>query len=452
MKRDLRKLMAMLTEANVTTPELPFSVEKRDIEIPFIAQDGTICRRSIRIYLPDHASRPLPLVFIAHYEMVESDALLALYLMKGWAVSTPIDFKPEYNGKLVDDDLIFNSAALSVVRKQPDIDRTRIVVSGGSAGGYMTLMLSVLHLGICCSVSFSGITNMMFSMNYLQATNEYNVQALAGLTEEELQDFVRCLEAMPVPILGAISDQFTPILDRMKQDPNDKAWIALSPSCMTECFTSPIAFTHFTSDVLVPVDQLTTRYTYAEPGESLPEGFRLRLSEFPLHEPLHRSLADALPDEDLVERLYPAPQTTGENVELPFDIAKRFNVVVFDEGRVEADAGHFKKLDLGSVDATAYMEAQLKRSSRETNWLTAGKLALMAERYAGKSTLLPGHFDIDDDTVYGSIAMNQQEVLQELSEFAEHHRAEVAEAFREANAVRPDLADSLKEIGSRLSL
>jgi hypothetical protein len=33
----------------------------------------------------------MPVVFIAHYEMAESDALLAMYLMKGWAVSTPIN-------------------------------------------------------------------------------------------------------------------------------------------------------------------------------------------------------------------------------------------------------------------------------------------------------------------------------------------------------------------------
>lgn len=32
MKRDFRKLMALLTEAYVIWPELPFSVEKRDIK------------------------------------------------------------------------------------------------------------------------------------------------------------------------------------------------------------------------------------------------------------------------------------------------------------------------------------------------------------------------------------------------------------------------------------
>jgi len=449
MKRDIRKVMALLSEANVKEQELPFSVEKRDIEIPFISKDGTVCRRYIRIYLPEPAPEPKPLVFIAHYEMPENDTTLNLYLMNGWAVSTPIDFKPEYNGSLVDDDLIFNSAALSAVRKQPGIDRTRIVVSGGSAGGYMTQMLSVLHLGICCSISFSGITNILFNMKYLQSANNHNKDVLETLTEEERKDFIRCLEVIPVPIVGAIFGQFAPILAKIEENPNSEIWNAMSPSFMAGCFTDPILFSHFTSDLLVPVDQLTKRFTYADLDESLPEGFRIRMSEFPLQEKVQRSMAEMLPADDLFEHLCPAPQTSGENFKLSFDRTKRFNIVVFDEGNAEAEGGHFKKMDLGPIDATDYIHAQLQRSSRETNWLTVGKLALMAERYAGKGFLIPGKAGIDD-IVYGSVAMNRQEVLEELSEFGEHHREELVDTFCAAMAAKPELADVLDEIQGRL--
>lgn len=447
MKRDFRQLLAMLTQAKDSRLDLPFYVEKRDIEIPFIATDGSVSRRSIRIYLPEIAPRPMPIVFIAHYEMTEADSLLSMYLKKGWAVSTPINYITEYNGTLIDDDLIFNNAALSVVKKQPDIDRTRIVVSGGSAGGYMAQMLSVLHLGICCTVSFSGIANIPFNMHYMISANGYNLAAMAELTEEERQDLVRCMEAMPVPILSAGANQFVPIQEKLQRDPNGKVWKALSPSCMTDCLTNPITYTHFTSDVLVPIDQLTTRYTYSAPGNSLPEGFRLRLSEFPLEEELQRSLAEALPADELSEKLYPAPQEAGENFAIPFDITKRFNIVVFDEGCVEGDAGHQKNLDIGTYDATAYMEAQLVRSSRDTNWLTAGKLALMAERYAGTSILIPGQSGIDD-TAYGSLAMDRAIVLEDLSAFSEDRQKEYEEVFRAARKARPDLADALDEIKS----
>ena len=86
---------------------------------------------------------------------------------------------------------------------------------------------------------------------------------------------------------------------------------------------------------------------------------------------------------DRSERLIPAPDSKGEDVVIPFDSSKRFNIVVFDEGCVEADAGHQKNFEIGSYDATGYMEELFKKTSRETNWLSAGKLILMAERYAG---------------------------------------------------------------------
>ncbi|MEY8745733.1 hypothetical protein AB9M62_41555 [Bacillales bacterium AN1005] len=53
MKRDIRKMMALLSEANVKEQDLPFSVEKRDIEIPFISKNGNVYQRPLRIYVPE---------------------------------------------------------------------------------------------------------------------------------------------------------------------------------------------------------------------------------------------------------------------------------------------------------------------------------------------------------------------------------------------------------------
>lgn len=85
---------------------------------------------------------------------------------------------------------------------------------------------------------------------------------------------------------------------------------------------------------------------------------------------------------------------------------------------MEADAGHQKNFEIGSYDATGYMEELFKKTSRETNWLSAGKLILMAERYAGTGVLLPGRPDTDD-TAFGSLAAVREEILEELSDYAQ---------------------------------
>ena len=400
-KPDIKQLMAVLARVPVKT-EFPFAVEKHDIEVQFIGSDGSMCTRPLCVYLPGNAEKPAPLVFNAHYEIAEGSGELGMYLEKGWALSTPIEFKNEYNAVLTADDLAFNSAALSAVRKLPEIDRTRIAVIGGSAGGYMCLMLSALHLGICCTVSFCGITNMLFNMGYyFPGAHDHNLKALAELTDEERADPMRRMETMPVPILGSIYDFFAPIRDYFPDAGDYSRWATFSPVCLAKSFSNPVLFTHFTSDVLVPIDQLTKSFTPPEPGDTLPEGFKLRLSDYELPGELQYSMAEALPAGEVAERLYLPPEEKVDNM-IGYDISKRFNIAVYDEGRVEALASHVKNFTYGRNNPTAYIGAQFAATSRLTNILTPQKLALLAERYTGKSVQLPslkGSHEVMDELI-----------------------------------------------------
>ncbi|MGS5020069.1 hypothetical protein [Paenibacillus sp. JJ1683] len=56
----------------------------------------------------------------------------------------------------------------------------------------------------------------------------------------------------------------------------------------------------------------------------------------------------------------------------------------------------------------------------ETEMLLPGKLLLLLDRYQGESIQLPAHQGIDD-TVYGSLVIYQQEVVEELNQWAENH-------------------------------
>ena len=62
-----------------------------------------------------------------------------------------------------------------------------------------------------------------------------------------------------------------------------------------------------------------------ENRNTLPEGFKLRLSEFDLPENLQHSLAEVAPAEDLSERAVPVPEEF-EIIIPEFDVSKKINI------------------------------------------------------------------------------------------------------------------------------
>ena len=58
-----------------------------------------------------------------------------------------------------------------------------------------------------------------------------------------------------------------------------------------------------------------------------------------------------------------------------------------------------------------------------TEKLIPEKLLLLLERYHGDSKQLPAHVGIND-TIYGSLAIYQQEVVEELTLYAQTHSLE----------------------------
>lgn len=157
-KMDISKVLAMLAQPK--EPPAPLeNVERLKLDIPYITKEKDIHTRVVRVVIPQGAAQPMPLIYVPHYEMGEDSLELREYLAKGWAVACPAEFDNNYNGKLTDDDLIFNNAALYTLRHIPEFDKERIILVGGSAGGYMTMMLNGLQLGFCASIANGPITN-----------------------------------------------------------------------------------------------------------------------------------------------------------------------------------------------------------------------------------------------------------------------------------------------------
>lgn len=425
-KMDFAKVLAMLAQSKEAPPPLE-NVEKRRIEVSYITKEKKVEMRFVQVFIPIGIEQPMPLIYVPHYEMGEDAYELREYLKKGWAIASPADFNDKHNALLTDDDLVFNNAALYMLRHMTEIDKTRIALVGGSAGGYMTLMLHALQLGICGSVANGPITNVYFNFyQYFQKANLLNLIALKKLSEEKGQgeesakekktpiELMQSLKSLPIPFLAGLAGMFSPILNNFPDVGDYSRWEAFSPTALTKMFSSPLMINHNTSDVLVPIDQITKKYTYEKPGESLPEDFDSRL---PKTNPgnLKYSLEEKLAEDELgMERIF----VTDPNADgiLPFDEDKRFQINIWDNGPVEGYGSHSSQIGTAKWDDIPYLQSLFARAAVKTNVLSSEKLSMLLERFSGKSIQLPAHEGIDD-SVYGSLNIYRLEVCEELTEW-----------------------------------
>ena len=270
--------------------------------------------------------------------------------MQGWAVASCANFKNEYNSY----DLIFNNAALYTLRNMKEIDSELIAVVGGSAGGYMALMLTALQLGICCTVANGPICNVYFNVElYFKNAHKYNLKALESLTEEEKKNPIALLTKLPIAFLGAINvgagfDKATEII---KDKKDMAAWEAVSPTGLSECFCSPTYINHATSDILVPIDQLTNKFTYP-PGETLPKDYDYRLHD--IEGKLGYPFCDRV-DQNELNLFKIKPVTDGSEYPFEFAKTKRFNVCIMDEGAPQSYASHNLGISNGRAVDTGYI-------------------------------------------------------------------------------------------------
>lgn len=441
-KMDISKVLAILAQPKETPAPL-VHVERLRLEVPYITREGKVDVRAVHVVMPEAAARPMPLIYVPHYEMGEDSLELRDYLAKGWAVACPAEFSDNYNGSLTDDDLVFNNAALYTLRHRTQFDRKRIILVGGSAGGYMSLMLSGLQLGHCASIANGPITNVYFNFHYyFNKANALNLQALARiLAEKETQgtqagrspneqdqkaenralDMLKNLSGVPIPFLAGLAGLFAPIGDNFPDKEDTERWEALSPVGLADCFCSPVMVNHCTSDVLVPVDQISKRFTYAKPGDSLPEDFDVRLPEtFPGK--LKYSLEECLPQADTRTECFKVPEEET-SCNLPYDKSKRFNLNIFDDGPIEGYGTHSSRMNAGRRFDVPYLEEMFEKTSAKTCILTPAMLKRLLLRYQGKSIALPAHIGVDD-SIYGSLTVYQKEVAEELSDWTDIHGKE----------------------------
>ena len=370
-------------------------------ELPYINKEEKVSLRQIIVYTPGKVTGKIPLVFDAHYGLRFRDGYVQRCLSDGIAFACPYDLDGSSNACLTDDDLVFNNAALWYLRNLDFVDPTRIAIRGESAGGYMTLMLSSLNMGICAASAQYPLINSYFNFNvHFRNAHEFNMaEQQAG-------------RPVQFSVIEMIYDSFMPSIDYYDGDDDIAKWEALSPLGLAQCVSTPTLIHQFTSDMLVPMDQLCRDYTREDVGESVPEGYMLRMPRT-LPGILGQSYVERLQQGSYVTRYEVVEDNTGYH-ELFYDPDYLVNVDIFDDGPTEAYASH--RVDYGTAyfDDYGFIKDMLDRSLSDTDILVPEKLALLLERYGGDSVQLPAHHGFDPD-IYGSVGTYRRQVVDELS-------------------------------------
>jgi len=408
-------------------------VNKKIIDIKYIKRDGTVDTRQMILYTPTNVSGDLPIIYIPHYAAEENKSDFVNYIKHGWAVASTYNFKSDYNGTLVLDDLTFNNAALYTIRHMDGIDKERIVLVGGSAGGYMTLMLNGLQMGTTAALANSPISNAYYNAYiYFPACDELNRNS--GLFK------------FTMPIQGLVSKSFQTSNNIIGDD--YKTWEAVSPISLASSMSNTLVITHNTSDILVPIDQLTHKYTYEHNDGTLPKGFDLHLgTDYPGK--LSKTFEEMANSEELIFN-YNKYDNFVVSGDLPYS-DKLITIDIIDDGAPTAKGSHANPKLTGNYNIFSYLEEMMNKTLKETEVLVKDKLELILDRYNGNSIALPAHEGVDD-TIYGSLEIYKKEIIDELQTYVNNHSLyELDNVMQEVIKDNEDYKNTWNEIKNKLN-
>ncbi len=310
------------------------------VELSFPGVDGKPQAGKARVFLPpvlrEAPSGRVPLIHNAGYELDENGArgLLA----RGYAVSTPHAHPLNPLGRGVN----LDRAIMHAVRALPCIDPLRVSIQGGSAGGWMTLMLTADAFPLVWSAPAVPPIHWGYNAAYISDQR--------GLAEPPAGS-----QVSPLPVLRqvvGIADQARNTFGMTWDSPT---FLANSPLAHLDTITAPVQVTFSTADMLVPIDQVGRQLVWPREAGSFPPAFSTQVANrFPaVHG--NRTLLPALPRGSykvfvipappglaLAKPGAPAPAAPAKPVAVPFSSEHVWSIAILDEGPCEPWVGHFK--------------------------------------------------------------------------------------------------------------
>jgi len=353
-------------------------VAKALVEFVYLDTQGQEQTGKAKLYLPpgvQEGTAQFPLYYSAGYELDDRTSLT--HVQRGFVVVSPRDVQVNPLVQTINPD----AALLHIVRSLPFVDDARVVIGGGSAGGYMTLMLAAETFPLSGAAADVPPVNWGYNAAFFLQRKKWPAGGDAAAKIPELPVFAA---------VASIADAATTVYG---DDTDDPIWFRNAPLSQLDTISCPVLVYWSTADMLVPIDQVGKDWVRPFDPAAFPPGFttdpeqlcgtpagRLRALE---------TLASGDYElftfsEDEIRDRIPGPERPGEVPELPFSHSKRWSIVILDEGAPEPQVGHTKY----PVPWTrnAFIDAMAQSGIAATQ-LTSTKLERLMDRYAGKEWL-----------------------------------------------------------------
>ena len=368
-----------------------------------------------RFYLPTALVRGgvqnAPLIYNAGYELDENGA--AKLAEKGYVVCTPHAHPahPLVRGPYLD------LALLHAARSLNWVDPLRVGIQGGSAGGWMTLLLTAESFPLLWSTPDVPPIHWGYNAGYLRS-NLVTAGPPPGSTEPV------------VPYLYAVAQIADPSMKGLGTDVDSSSALAVSPLAHLDTITAPVQTYFSSADVLVPLNQVSEELVKARGAAQIPNAYNAAMQSSYAAVHGQRTLLKALSRRGYELFSVPVPMGLGRvppvgkpgsgksgTIVLPFSKSKTWSITVVDEGVPDTECAHTKyQWGADHEPFRRWAEAEGILASQ----LTATKLERLMKRLLGEP------WRKMEMPIPGSNRVARRELL----DFPEAERADVLRGLR----------------------
>jgi hypothetical protein len=402
----------------------PQSVVKAFVEFPYRDPKGQVAIGKAKLYLPatvQQKKQKLPLYYSGGYELDDNGA--AAQVARGAVVATPR--APEANPlvRTVNPD----TALLHIVRALPFVDDSKVILAGGSAGGYITLMLAAETFPLAGAAPDVPPINWGYNAAFfLQRERPGTAAADPSGPKVPVFDVIVPIVKQAQAVYGA--------------DTNSPVYFANSPLAHLPTVTCPVSVYWTTADMLVPIDQVGAQWIRPFDPRSMPKDFTMDREKLTTTAEGRKQLVDVLKQTDyelfiVAEATIKQQAEAKQLVDLGDSSGKQWSITILDEGAPTALLGHLKYQTVPHVHRT-FLD-RVTAATIAPAQLTSLKLERLMDRYAGREWLPAGLVHLDAPEV------EQSDVVRSLTTYVvtgPEHAQRFAELYARlpvANQVLP---------------